>query len=218
MDSAELRERVLLGMLPHVSFDGWTERSLRAGARDAGLVAEDGLRAFPTGMLEAVEYFCEFGDRRMAEDLAKRNLAGLRVRERVTAAVRCRLEVVADHREAVRRALAFMALPQNAGAASRCTYRTVNAMWYAAGDTSTDFNFYTKRALLAGVYAATVLCWLADASEENADTWAFLDRRIDGIMTFGRVQGRLTKAVSDTGGRLVSLSRRCLSLSVRRGG
>ncbi|MDX9859538.1 MAG: COQ9 family protein [Rhodospirillales bacterium] len=218
MDSAELRERVLLGLLPHVSFDGWTERSLRAGARDAGLAAEEGLRAFPTGMLEAVEYFCEFGDRRMVEELAKRNLMGLRVRERVAAAVRCRLDVVADHREAVRRALAFMALPQNAGAASRCAYRTVDVMWYAAGDASTDFNFYTKRALLAGVYAATILCWLADVSEGNADTWAFLDRRINGIMTFGQVQGRLTKAVSAKAGHLVSLSRRCLPLSRFRSG
>ena len=215
METADLRERVLLGMLPHVSFDGWSERSLRAGALDAGLAAEDGLRAFPTGMLEAVEYFCDFGDRRMAEELAKRDAAGLRVRERIAAAVRCRLEVVGDHREAVRRALSFMALPQNAGTASRCAYRTVNAMWYAAGDTSTDFNFYSKRALLAGVYATTVLYWLTDASPKNADTWAFLDRRIAGIMTFGKFQGRLTKALSDAGGRLVSLSRRCPPLSGR---
>lgn len=215
METVDLRDRVLLGMLPHVSFDGWTERSLKAGARDAGLAPEDGLRAFPTGMLEAVEHFCDFGDRRMAEEMAKRDVAGQRVRERIAAAVRCRLEVVADHREAVRRALAFMALPQNAGTASRCTYRTVNGMWYAAGDTSTDFNFYTKRALLAGVYAATVLYWLTDESPESADTWAFLDRRIDGIMTFGKFQGRLTKGLSDAGGRLVSLSRRCVALSGR---
>ncbi len=215
VEIADLRDRVLLGMLPHVAFDGWTERSLKAGARDAGLAAADGLRAFPTGMLEAAEHFCDFGDRRMVEELAKRDVAGLRVRERIAAAVRCRLEVVADYREAVRRALAFMALPQNAGTASRCAYRTVNAMWYAAGDTSTDFNFYTKRALLAGVYATTVLYWLTDESPESADTWAFLDRRIDGVMTFGRYQGRLTKALSDAGGRLVSLSRRYSPLSGR---
>ncbi|MBE0531530.1 MAG: COQ9 family protein [Rhodospirillales bacterium] len=215
METVDLRDRVLLAMLPHVSFDGWSERSLKAGARDAGLAPEDGLRAFPTGMLEAVEHFCDFGDRRMAEEMAKRDVAGQRVRERIAAAVRCRLEVVADHREAVRRALAFMALPQNAGTASRCTYRTVNGMWYAAGDTSADFNFYTKRALLAGVYAATVLYWLTDESPESADTWAFLDRRIDGITTFGKVQGRLTKTLADAGGRLVSLSRRCVALSGR---
>ncbi len=215
LDTDELRDRVLLGMLPHVPFDGWTERALRAGARDAGLAAEDGLRVFPTGMLEVAEYFCDFGDRRMIEELAKRDAAGLRVRERIAAAVRCRLEGVADHREAVRRALSFLALPQNAGAATRCTYRTVNAMWYAAGDTATDFNFYTKRALLAGVYAATALYWLTDGSPENADTWAFLDRRINGIMTFGKFQGRLTRTLSGAGGRLVSLSRRCSPLSGR---
>jgi ubiquinone biosynthesis protein COQ9 len=214
-ETTELRDRVLLGLLPRVSVDGWTERSLRAGTRDAGLPVEDGLRAFPAGMLEAVEHFCDFGDRRMVEALAKQDLAGLRVRERIAAAVRCRLEVVADSREAVRRALAFMALPQNAGTASRCTYRTVNAMWYAAGDTSADFNFYSKRALLAGVYGTTVLYWLTDGSEGNADTWSFLDRRIDGVMAFGQFQGHLAKTLSDAGGRLVALSRRYLPLSGR---
>lgn len=216
MDSIELRDRVLLGMLAHVPLDGWSERSLRAGAADAGLAPEDGVRAFPTGMLEAVEYFCEYGDRRMMEELAKRDLGGLRVRERIAAAVRCRLEVVAGHREAVRRALAFMALPQNAGTASRRTYRTVSAMWYAAGDAATDFSFYTKRALLAGVYAATVLYWLTDDSEGCADTWAFLERRIDDVMAVGRAQGRLGKRLSDSGRRLAALSRRCRPWPGRR--
>lgn len=213
MDTAELRDRVLLGLLGHVAFDGWSERSLRAGAVDAGLAPEDGMRAFPTGMLEAVEHFWAYADRRMMEELAGRDLASLRVRERIAAAVRCRLEVVAPHREAVRRALAFMALPQNAGTASRCTYRTVNAMWYAAGDTATDFNFYTKRGLLAGVYAATVLYWLTDESPGSADTWAFLDRRIDGVMSFSRTQGRVTKAVADTGRRAAAFARRFLPVS-----
>jgi len=216
MDSIELRDRVLRGLLLHVPLDGWTERSLRAGAVSAGLAPEDGPRAFPTGMLEAVEYFCEFGDRRMMEELAKRDLGGLRVRERIAAAVRCRLEVVAGHREAVRRALAFMALPQNAGTASRRAYRTVNAMWYAAGDAATDFSFYTKRALLAGVYASTVLYWLTDESEGYADTWAFAGRRIDGVMALGGAQRRAAQGLTGAGRRLAALARRCRPRPGRR--
>jgi ubiquinone biosynthesis protein COQ9 len=208
MDSVERRDRILEAMLGHVPFDGWSEPSLKAGAVDAGLPAEDGLRAFPAGMLEVAEHFCDWGDRRMAAELAKRDFAALRVRERIAAAVRCRLEAVAGHREAVRRVLAFLALPQNGGAWAACTYRTVNAMWYAAGDTATDFNFYTKRGLLAAVYAATVLYWLTDGSEGTADTWAFLDRRVEGVMKFSRVQGRLSGALAGFGDRLAGLRRR----------
>ena len=101
-------------------------------------------------------------------------------------AVRERLSAMAAHREAVRRALSFMALPQNGAAAAACTCRTVDAIWYAAGDTSTDFSFYTKRALLSGVYVATVLYWLGDKSAGSQDTWGFLDRRIAGIMRIRR--------------------------------
>lgn len=205
MDSVGRRDRILEAMLGHVPFDGWSERSLKAGAIDAGFPAEDGLRAFPTGMLEVAEHFCDFGDRRMAAELAKRDLAVMRVRERITVAVRCRLEAVSDHREAVRRVLAFFALPQNGGAWAACTYRTVNAMWYAAGDTATDFNFYTKRGLLASVYATTVLYWLADGSEGTTDTWGFLDRRIDGVMNFSRVQGRLSGILGGLGDHFVRL-------------
>lgn len=208
MDTVELRDRILEAMLFHVPFDGWSERSLRSGAVDAGLPADDGLRAFPTGMLEVAEHFCDWGDRRMAAELAKRDLAALRIRERIAAAVRTRLEVVAGHREAVRRVIAFLALPQNGVAGAACTYRTVNAMWYAAGDNATDFNFYTKRGLLASVYGATVLYWLADGSEGAADTWAFLDRRIEGVMKFSRVQGRLSGILADVGNRIVRLRRR----------
>lgn len=205
MDTTERRDRILEAMLPHVAFDGWSERSLRAGAVDAGLPAIDGLRAFPTGMLEVAEHFCDWGDRRMAAALAAHDLAALRVRERIALAVRERLQAVAEHREAVRRLLAFLALPGNGGAWAACTYRTVNVMWYAAGDTATDFNFYTKRGLLAAVYGATVLYWLTDNSEGAADTWAFVDRRIEGIMRFSRVQGRLGGILTGLGDRLARL-------------
>ncbi|MBC8158603.1 MAG: COQ9 family protein [Alphaproteobacteria bacterium] len=186
MNSADKREAILLATLGHVPFDGWTRRALTAGARDAGLKAIDGQRAFPAGMLSMVEYFFDFGDRQMAQSLAGAELSEMRVRARVTFAVRMRLSAMAAHREAVRRALSFLALPQNTGAAAACTYRTVDTIWYAAGDTSTDFSFYTKRALLAGVYVATVLYWLGDKSAGSQDTWGFLDRRISAIMRIRR--------------------------------
>jgi ubiquinone biosynthesis protein COQ9 len=107
-----------------------------------------------------------------------------------------RLELLQPHREAVRRGIAFLALPANVALGTRLLYRTVDAIWYAAGDTATDYNFYTKRALLAGVYASTLLYWLDDASDGYADTWAFLDRRIADAMRIPQAVGRFGKAGS----------------------
>ncbi|MBL6927562.1 MAG: COQ9 family protein [Rhodospirillales bacterium] len=181
MVAPDIREAILLAMLDHVTFDGWTQRSLADGARDAGFSAIDGKRAFPAGMLSVVEYFFEYGDRLMADALGRMDLSKMKVRARIDTAVCARLSAMAPHREALRRALSFMALPQNAGTAAACTLRTVNAIWYAAGDDAADFSFYTKRALLAGVYVATVLYWLGDESADFKDTRGFLNRRIRGI-------------------------------------
>lgn len=208
MNLEERRDRILVGTLGQVPFDGWTERALRSGAVAAGFVAEDGPRAFPAGMLEVVEHFCDYGDRRMIAALEACNLADTSIRDRVATAVRCRLEAVAEHREGVRRALAFMALPGRGGAAARCTYRTVNAIWYAVGDRSTDFNFYTKRGFLAAIYGATVLYWLNDTSEGSADTWAFLDRRISGLLSFGRMRSRVAAGIGGIVEQTAGLARR----------
>jgi ubiquinone biosynthesis protein COQ9 len=129
----------------------------------------------------------------MLETLEGLDLAAMKIREKVAAGVRARLEAVAAHREAVRSGLSFFALPQNAAAGLGCLYRTVDAIWYAAGDKATDYNFYTKRALLAGVYSSTLLFWLNDKSEDCSATWAFLDRRIGEVL---KVAGRLGKGVS----------------------
>src|SRR5262249_20988718 len=152
------------------------------GMRDAGVDPGLAANAFPGGMAEMVEHWNRLADRHMLEALAALDLQALKVRERVGRAVRLRLEQAAPHRVPVRRGLAFAALPQNGPLAARCLYRTVDAIWHAIGDRSTDHNFYTKRALLAGVYGATVLYWLNDRSSDSSATWAFLDRRIADVM------------------------------------
>lgn len=115
----------------------------------------------------------------------------MKIRDRIRTAVRCRLEANSAHREAIRHALAVLASPLAGSLGARLLYRTVDAIWYAAGDTSTDFNFYTKRGILAAVYSSTLLFWLADRSPQSADSWAFLDRRIDNVMQFEKLKARL---------------------------
>jgi ubiquinone biosynthesis protein COQ9 len=206
-ETEALRDRLIEAALPHVPFDGWTIQTLRLAAADLGLSDAAAENAFPEGAPDMVGHFVERADRLMLEELAQRNLAALKVRERIATAIRLRLEPLGPHREAVRRALALLALPPYYGLALRLLYRTVDAIWYAAGDTATDYNFYTKRALLAGVYSATLFYWLEDRSPESAETWTFLDRRLADVMRIPQALGRVGKFVPDLSAILGRLRR-----------
>jgi len=199
MEAEALRKKVLLASLPQIPFEGWTNAALRAGARDAGLNPAQAARAFPGGPAEAIDFFNRYADARMLDALESMDLANMRVRDRVIAGVRTRLEQNLPHREAVRRALAVMAMPLNAPLGMRCVSRTVDAIWRAAGDASTDYNWYTKRGLLAGVYTATVLYWVNDKSEGTLDTYQFLERRVDTVMRIGGALGRAGKSFANIG-------------------
>lgn len=188
------RRRILAAALPNVAFDGWTDALLRHAVQDAGLEPTMAARAFPGGVVDLAAFFVADADRRMVAALRKADLPALPVRQRIATAVRIRLEQNDAHREAIRRALGLFALPRHAGLGLKTLYRTVDAIWRAAGDRSTDYNFYTKRALLAGVYSATLVYWLNDNSEGHEETWAFLDRRIADVMRIERVKSRAIAA------------------------
>ena len=185
------RVALLEATLEHAAFDGWSQKALDAGARDAGIPLDRALNAFPGGMAEMLAFYHEVEDRHMLEAMARANVSDMRVRDRIAFAVKTRLQRNMRHREAIKSACSFLAMPHNAALALRVLYRTVDAMWYGAGDNATDFNFYTKRALLAGVYSSTVLYWLNDRSTGAADSWAFLDRRIEEVMQVPKVLGKV---------------------------
>jgi len=187
------RVRLLEAALDHVAFDGWSETALRAAAQDTGIPLERALNAFPGGATELIAFHSETADRRMLEALELEPLSEMKVREKAAKAIRLRLEANFHNREAIRTALTALLMPQNAGLAARLLYKTVDAIWYAIGDRSTDFNFYTKRGLLAGVYTATLFYWLNDKSEGAAATWTFLDRRIAEVMKVPMALGKLTQ-------------------------
>ncbi|MBT4751854.1 MAG: COQ9 family protein [Rhodospirillaceae bacterium] len=187
------RRLVLDSALSHVPFDGWTDKSLAAAARDLDLSAENMRRAFPGGVAGLAAYFSAEFDRRMTDTLAGQDLDAMKVRVRIGLAVRARLELLAPHKEAVRRLAAYSAMPGRGFAAVRAALATVDAIWRAAGDSATDFNYYTKRGLLAPVYGATLLYWLSDETEGSEETWAFLDRRIAEILKIPAIQGRISR-------------------------
>ncbi len=196
-DIEAARRAILDAALPHIPFDGWTVTAIVAGTRDAGFEPSMAVRAFPGGPREMIEYWNAIADQELLDAVAKRATDNMRVRDRVALGVRLRIESQAAHREAVRRGLAYLALPGNAALGLRCLHRTVDTIWYAAGDRSTDYNWYTKRGLLAGVYASTVTVWVNDTSEDFADTWAFLDRRIDEVVRIAGGIGRTVKRLGD---------------------
>ena len=191
------RLRLLQATLPHVSFDGWTLAAMRAGAGDVDMDPADLVRLFPDGPDELIRLFMEHADTLMVHELERRDLGNMRIRDRIATTVRVRLEQQAPHREAIRRALALQVLPQNGPGGLRALYRTVDLMWRAAGDTATDFNFYTKRLLLSGVYTATLMFWINDESDDFEATWAFLGRRIGNVMEIEKAKARAKRWLPD---------------------
>ncbi len=190
------RTSILEAVLARVPFGGWIWSTVEAATADAGFDAPMARRCFPRGVSQVIEFFVADADRRMIEELDRRNLAAMKVRERIATAVRVRLEQNARHRDAIRRALALQTTPQHGPAAIGGMARTVDLMWRAAGDSATDFNWYTKRALLAAVYGSTVLYWLDDTSPGFEATWAFLDRRIENVMQIQKLRGQIDRSVA----------------------
>ena len=189
------RDQLLEAALAHVPFDGWSRRSLFAAARDLGIEPGLARRLFPRGGDDLLAHLERWADRKMAAAVDVEELRKLRIRERIARLVRLRLEVLAPHREAMRRATAARLLPSNGLAATAALWRTVDLMWSLAGDRADDVSYYTKRSLLAAVWSSTFLYWLDDRSEDLEATWAFLERRIDNVMEIGRVRSRIEGAL-----------------------
>lgn len=182
----EARDALLEAARPLAAFDGWNRATLARAEADAGLPAGTAELVCPAGVVDLLDYWGLKSDRAAVEALAATDLAVLRIRDRVRAGVTARLEAVGpERREAARRAAARLALPDAAARATRITWRAADAIWRALGDPSTDFNFYSKRAILSGVFASTFAVWL-EGDDDRAQ--AFLDDRIENVMQFEKAK------------------------------
>ena len=189
-----VRDRILAEALDEIRQTGFSHETLQNAASRSGISRRELNDAFPDGPATLVEAFSHWADRLMAERVAVEPEQA-HLRERVAGAVRARIEVLNPHKEAARRAAAFLAMPHNAPLGAKLMMRTVDAIWRAAGDKSSDFSWYTKRAILAAVYGTTLAYWLTDASEGNSATWTFLGHRIDDVMQFEKFRSTAMKAV-----------------------
>jgi len=195
MDKTKAAQQIIAHALKLVPFDGWNQATLQQAAIAAGYKKTDVIRVFPAGAPQAVEAYLHQCDEAMVAELKNYNLESMKIRERIALAVRLRLMQHAPHREATRRSLGLLALPFYAHRALKSLYATVDTIWYAIGDTSTDFNFYTKRATLAAVYSTTLLYWLDDKSPDFNNSWDFLARRIDNVMQFEKLKSKLKNSL-----------------------
>jgi ubiquinone biosynthesis protein COQ9 len=184
------KANLLDAALNHVPFDGWSDATFASAVQDTGMDAGLADVICPRGAVDLAIAYHLRGDAEMLARFAAEDLSDLRYSEKVAALVRMRLEAATD-KEAVRRGTTLFALPQYAGDGVKLIWGSADAMWTALGDTSRDSNWYSKRATLSGVYSSTVLFWLGDTSENHADTWAFLDRRIEDVMRFEKVKAQV---------------------------
>jgi ubiquinone biosynthesis protein COQ9 len=181
------RDTAIEAILPYAAVHGFTRKAMRLGLRDIGAAPDDLFLLFPAGAADLVEGFLDLADRRMEAEATNLDLSAQRLTQRIRSLIALRLAQAEPNRDAVQRAAAWMALPGHLTTTLRCTARTVDAIWHAAGDTSADFSWYTKRAILGAIYSATLLFWLRDVSENSTATLAFLDRRLADL---GRISRR----------------------------
>lgn len=186
-------EAILAAMLDRAAFDGWTDGALAAAARDAGQDRAVLAAAFPKGVADALRAWSMAADAAMAAEMAGPAFDGLKIRDKVAFAVRARLAAIKPRKEAARRAAATLALPLYAPLAADLAWRTADAIWRGLGDKSSDFNFYSKRGILTGVWLSTLAHWLGDDSPDGANTNVFLDARIENVMQIEKAKQEMRK-------------------------
>jgi ubiquinone biosynthesis protein COQ9 len=187
----ELRDALAERLPGHAVFDGWSQTALAGAAAELGVPADRAALCFPGGAIEMIDAWFAAIDRAMAAQLATLDLPAMKIRERIRTALLIRLDMATAHPDALRRAMAILARPGHLARAGKLAWRAADAMWRGIGDASVDFAWYSKRATLASLYAATITAWMDDDSEGFADTRAFIDRRIENVMAFEKFKARI---------------------------
>jgi len=188
------KQAVLDAALKHAIFYGFSEATLARAGQEAGVTKTQLADLFPDGPSSLVEEFSRWADGEMERRMKDGKIDTLSIREKVALAVRLRLAVLRPHKEAARRAAAFLTLPMHAALGAKLLYRSSDAIWRSIGDTSTDFNFYTKRGILGGLLSATMIRWFTDTSENEKETTDFLNARIENVMQMGKLQEKMREA------------------------
>ena len=190
----ELRLALAPEIAAAAAFDGWSDTAIDAAAQSLGVAPAAARLAFPGGAADMIAAWIERIDADTVLALPQDGLAALRVPERIRRLVEFRIDAVAGREEALRRALAILAMPQNLRRAAKLGWSSADLIWRLAGDTATDFNHYTKRTILSGIVAATLAVLIDDHSADKAETRAFLDRRLKDVARFEKTKAQLFRS------------------------
>lgn len=186
----KIRAELALKVGENAVFDGWTQKAVDSAAAQLEIDQDKARLAFPKRPEAMVAAWIEAVDAEMARRLPPEKLLDMGVTARIRALIWERLRIAGDAREAVRQGLSILSMPQHVGLGLSTAWHSADVMWRLAGDTATDFNHYSKRTILAGVYAATLLAWLDDDSEDWSETAAFLDRRLGDVGKFEKLKAQ----------------------------
>jgi len=192
----DIKNRILLSALENVPFDGWRWPVIEQAAQDEGFDASMALAVFPDEMEDVLLHFSRWADEQMLEKLNEGDFSGARVRDKIEQAVIARLEELEPFKDSVQKAAAYWIGPLKSIQAGKSIWKTADIIWIWAGDTSDDYNRYTKRALLSGVISTTMLRWLNDSEDGFAKTKGFLNRRINNVLTVGQKTGKIISTIS----------------------
>jgi len=206
------RTEILQKLLEQSPFLGWTELNLQNVSRELGYTARITVRAFPNGLRDVINAHADLIDKRMLEATKSITLSELSIRKKISTLILLRMDAMSSHRDAISRLIPLLSTPQYLPTGTRILYRTVDIMWTTAGDTSTDFNYYSKRSLLAGVYCSTLLFWLTDSSKNYMETREFLGRRIANVMSLQKLKPKIRSYLPTLGASFSSFCRTLSSL------
>ncbi len=191
LTTIEIQDKILETALEDISFDGWNWSVIENAAVNAGYEKNMAEAVFPEKIWDCLSHFADWADRGMLVALDNPEFDALRIRGKIELAVKKRLDFLSAHKEAVKLSSSYWAHPFRKFQAMKIIWRTADVIWEKAGDTAKDYNHYTKRGLLSGVIISTTLVWLSDESENHADSYAFLHRRIENVLQFGKVVSKI---------------------------
>ena len=193
-DQIDLKDKIIDAALKNINFDGWSKDSILTGFKAHSIDEKSYDDLFPRGIIDVVLHFGDFTDRQMINLYEKNDNKDLRMPEKIKSLLLVRFEILKPYKEAVRRSIGILALPNNSKLALKAMYNSTDEIWKAAGDRATDFSFYTKRATLAGIYSSSLMYWLGLSDPDLKNVEQFIDRRLDNV----NMIGRFTKPIKDT--------------------
>ena len=189
------RKKILNQALVDINTYGFNKNMLIKAAENCNFSEGTLGRLFPEGIYELKEYFFNETDIEMLKKINRIKNKNIRIRDKIYNGVIIRLEIFQKNKDAIKHI--FVSESSNPIKSVKNLWNTADLIWKSAGDTSTDYNHYTKRLLLSWVYLSTLLCWFSDSKKDIKETKLFLNRRIDEVLKFGKKSASIKSKISN---------------------